>query len=158
MPEASGLWVFTDPVSSEEIEEAKQSLDRALLAQVGLPEDIDIREMENGLLDLVESVRDIFDEGFKPSRLISSLPILIMKGEALWSAVEAQIGDELQRKDFIGRVITYAYRKVDPNLPVVSGLAEVMIENLILGAIPDLVDNLDNLADSLVEKLKGLFG
>jgi hypothetical protein len=157
MPTPSGLWEFMSPVPEHEIEEAKQALDRALLDEVGLPEDTDIRAMENGLFDIVGMVETIFDDGFKPSRLISSLPLLITKAEELWGGVNGQLSDEIDRKDFIARVIRYAYKKVDPDLPRVSGLVEIMVEDLILGAIPDLVDNLDGIIGRLVDKIKDLF-
>jgi hypothetical protein len=157
MPTPTGIWGFVNPVSSEEITAAKESLDKALLVQIGLPDYIDIRELDNGLFSLVNKVEAIFDQNFKPSRLISSLPELIADAEGLWAAVEPRLKGKIERKEFIGRVITYAYRKVDPNLPLVSGLAERIVESLILAAIPDLVDGLDDLAEQLIAKLKEVF-
>jgi hypothetical protein len=94
--------------------------------------------------------------GFSISKLIAVLPELVMDGAALWDQVKPKLDDSVERKDFITKVIRYAYRKNDPDLPVLVEPFETMVENMIINAIPDLLDNLEAQLEKLAEKLKAI--
>lgn len=157
MPTPSGIpFAYISNVSDVEYEEASASLDRALLAAIGLPEDMEMRDMENELYALSEQVKAIVTD-FSVSKLIGILPDMIIDAAALWEKVEPQLGTGTDRKDFITKVIRYAYRKNDPDLPFVPEPFETVIEDMIINAVPVLLDKLEAKFDEIAEKLKALF-
>jgi hypothetical protein len=157
MPTPSGLFSYVSNVSDASFEAASEALDRALLKVVGLPEELEIRELENALYDMTEKIKALVS-GFTVSKLIAILPGLVMDGAALWDRVESKLSGEVERKEFITAVVRYAYRKNDPDLPVLVEPFETMVENMIINAIPDLLDNLEEKLNELSEKLKKIFG
>jgi hypothetical protein len=149
------LFQYVSTVNDEEFAEASAALDRALLKAVGLPEELEIRELENALHAMSGKVKALA-VGFSISKLIAVLPELVMDGAALWDQVKPKLDDSVERKDFITKVIRYAYRKNDPDLPVLVEPFETMVENMIINAIPDLLDNLEAQLEKLAEKLKAI--
>ncbi len=157
MPTPSGIsWSYISTVSDTEFEEASAALDRALLKAIGLPEELEVREMENELYAISEQVKAIVTD-FSVSKLIGILPDLIIDAAALYEKVEPKLTTGTDRKQFITNVVRYAYRKNDPDLPVVPEPFETIIEEMILNAVPILLDKLEAKFDEITEKLKALF-
>ena len=157
MPTPSGIsWAYISNISDVEFEEASAALDRALLKAIGLPEELELREIENELYVLSEQVKAIVTD-FSVSKLIGILPDLIIDAAALYEKVEPKLATGTDRKDFITKVIRYAYRKNDPDLPFVPEPFETIIEEMILNAVPVLLDKLEAKFDEITEKLKALF-
>ena len=150
------MFTYVSRVSDKEFAEASAGLDRALLKAIGLPEDMELREFENTLHSLTEQIKSIVVD-FSLSKLISILPGLVMEAAALWDRVEPKIGTTTDRKEFITKVIRYAYKKNDPDLPFIPEPFETMVEDMIIAAIPDMLDNLEKKLGELAEKLKGFF-
>jgi len=158
MPTPSGLISFSylSTVNDVEYEAASVALDRALLRVIGLPEDVEIRAFENAVYGMTDKV-NVLASNFTISNLIVLLPELITDGLALWEKVEPIVKDEMDRKVFIQRVITYVYRKHDPDIPVLVEPFETMVENMILNAIPGLIDNAEEQLQKLIDRLSKLF-
>jgi hypothetical protein len=152
----SSLYSYVSTVTDAEYAEASASLDKALLAAIGLPEDVEIREFENTLYHLSEQIKNIVTD-FSLAKLIAVLPNLIMEGAALWEKVEPHVSDSIDRKVFIQRVIRYAYKKNDPDLPVIPEPFETIVEDMIIASIPDMLDNLEAKLNELAAKLKDFF-
>lgn len=158
MAPSGGLtWGYVSNVTETQYEEAAGALDRALLGAIGLPEDIDIREFENGVYAMTEKVKSLVVD-FNVGKFIGILPLLIADGEALWAEVKPKLTEPMERKDFIYRVIRYVYKKHDPDLPVLVEPFETLVENMILGAIPGLIDSLEGQLEKLEAKLRSIFG
>lgn len=158
MPEPSGLsWGYVSNVTDQQFEEASAALDRALLRAIGLPEEVEIREFENGVYAMTARVKELIAD-FSVSKFITILPMLIADGEALWEKVKPSVSDSIERKEFIKNVIRYVYRKHNPDLPVLVEPFETMVEDMIINAIPGLIDNLEGQIKKLEEKLRSIFG
>ena len=158
MPTPSGLsYGFVSTVTDAEFEEASAALDRALLRAIGLPEEVEIREFENAVYAMTEKVKTLVVD-FSISKFIGILPMLISDGIALWDKVEPKIGDSIERKHFIGSVIRYVYKKHNPDLPVLVEPFETMVEDMILAAVPELIDGLEEQFNALEKKLRSIFG
>ena len=158
MPDASGTVPFSDlsTVTDVEFDEASAALDRALLRAIGLPEDVEIREFENAVYAMTAKFNTLTAD-FTLANLIVLLPELITDGLAVWEKLEPKVADTMERKEFVAKVITYVYRKHDPDIPFLVEPFESMIENMILGAIPGLIDNLEGQLSKLLESVKKLF-
>jgi len=157
LPTPSGIpFSYISNVTDIEFEDASAALDRALLRAIGLPEDVEIREFENAVYAMTAKLNTLTDN-FTLSALIVLLPELITDGLALWEKVKPHIATKMDRKEFVGKVITYVYRKHDPDIPLLVEPFETMVENMILGAIPGLMDNIESQLEKLLEKVKGLF-
>jgi hypothetical protein len=157
MPTPSGVsWSYISTVSDTEYEEASASLDRALLAAIGLPEDMEMREIENELYALSEKVKAIVED-FSVAKLIGILPDLIIDAAALWEKVEPSLATGTDRKDFITKIVRYAYRKNNPDIPFIPEPFETVIEDMIIGAIPTLLDTLEAKFEEITDKLKEIF-
>ena len=151
----SGIWSYVSTVTDEEFAEASAALDVALVKAMGLPEELDVRELENALYAMANKIKALA-VGFSISKLIAILPELVMDGAALWESVEPKLKDKIDRKEFITKVIRYAYRKNDPDLPILVEPFETIVEDMIINAIPDLLDNLEKQLEKLAAKLKAL--
>jgi hypothetical protein len=147
---------YISTVTDAEFEEASAALDRALLRAIGLPEEVEIREFENAVYAMTDKINTLA-KNFTLSNLIVLLPELITDGLALWEKVEPLVKDKMERKVFVTKVITYVYRKHDPDIPFLVEPFESMVENMILGAIPGLIDNIEGQLEKLMEKVKKLF-
>ena len=157
MPTPSGIsWSYISNVSDTEYAEASAALDRALLAAIGLPEDMELRDIENELYALSEKVKAIATD-FNVAKLIGILPDLIIDAAAIWEKVEPKLGTGTDRKDFITKIIRYAYRKNDPDLPFIPEPFESVIEDMIINAIPTLLDVLEAKFEEITDKLKTIF-
>lgn len=162
MPEPSGTgptvsFSYISNVTDVQFEEASAALDRALLRAIGLPEDVEIREFENAVYAMTNKINTLTDN-FTLSQLIVLLPELIADGLALWEKVEPKVSGEMDRKEFVSRVIKYVYRKHDPDIPFLVEPFETMVENMILGAVPGLIDQVEGQLAKLIEKIQKLFG
>lgn len=150
-------WGYTSNITDKVFEEASAALDRALLREIGLPESIEIREFENGVFAMTERVKNLITN-FSVAKFIGILPFLIADGEALWEKVKPKLTEPMDRKVFISNVIRYVYKKHDPDLPVLIEPFETMVENMILGAVPGLIDSLEGQLEKLEAKLRSIFG
>jgi len=160
MPTPSGISIpfsYFSNVTDTEFEEASAALDRALLREIGLPEDVEIREFENAVYAMTNKI-DALTSKFTLSQLIVLLPDLITDGLALWEKVEPKVSGQMERKEFVSRVIKYVYRKHDPDIPFLIEPFESMVENMILGAIPGLIEQIEGQLTKLIEKVQKLFG
>lgn len=160
MPTPSGLPVpfsYVSNVTEAEFEAASAALDRALLRAIGLPEEVEIREFENAVYAMTDKINALAKD-FTLGKLIAVLPELITDGLALWEKVEPNLTTPMDRKEFVAKVITYVYRKHDPDIPILVEPFESMVENMILEAIPGLIDNIEEQLSKLIEKIKKLFG
>lgn len=160
MPETnitpSPIWKYTSRVSETKYAEASAALDKALLDTIGLPESIDIRDIENGLYSISEKVKYTL-QNFSLSKLIGELPSIISDALVLWEKIEPKVKDSISRKDFAVKVIRYGYRRNDPDIPVIPEPFETIIEDLILNAVPILIDKLDTLGNNILNKVKEIF-
>jgi len=157
MPNPSGLsWGYVSNVTDTAFEEASAALDRALLRAIGLPEEVEIRQFENAVYAMTDRVKELIKD-FSVSKFIGILPMLIADGEALWTKVEPHVSDSVERKEFITKVIRYVYRKHNPDLPVLTEPFETLVEDMVINAIPELIDNLEAHLEKLEEKLRGIF-
>ena len=150
-------WGYISNVTEQEFEQASAALDRALLNAIGLPEDIDIREFENGVYAMTERVKSLV-VNFSVAKFIGILPLIIADAEALWSVVGPKLSEPMERKDFIARVVRYVYKKHNPNLPVLVEPFETIVENMILDSVPELIDSLEEQIKKLEDRLKKIFG
>ncbi len=157
MPETSLSWGYVSNVTEQQFEEASAALDRALLREIGLPESIEIREFENGVFAMTEKVKSLVKD-FSVGKFIGILPLLIADGEALWSKVKPKLTEPMDRKIFISNVIRYVYKKHNPDLPVLIEPFETIVENMILDAVPGLIDSLEGQLEKLEAKLRSIFG
>ena len=148
---------FVSTVTDAEFDEASAALDRALLRAIGLPEDVEIREFENAVYAMTEKVKAVITN-FSISKFIGMLPMLISDGIALWDKVEPRIGDQIERKFFISAVVRYVYKKHNPDLPVITEPFETMVEDMVLAAVPELIDGLEEQFNVLEKKLRSIFG
>lgn len=156
MPTPSGFkFQLISHVSDAQFEAASAALDRALLRQIGLPEEVEVREFENTVNKLADQVR-VLAKNFSLSSLIAILPGIVMDVTALWEKLSPRISDKIERKEFITKVVRYVYRKNDPDLPFIPEPFETMIENMIIDAIPGMVDNLEAKLSELVNSLKNI--
>lgn len=147
-------WGYVSNVGAEEFEEASAALDRALLRAIGLPEDVEIRAIENGLYELTEKVK-VLVEDFSLEALLVVLPELVIDGAALWDRVEPKLKDKVDRVQFVGAVVRYAYRKNDPDIPYIPEPFETSIEDALLNAVPKLLVKLDDWLENLWKKAFG---
>ena len=155
MPTGS-MFTYVRHVSDAEFTEASAALDRALLKAIGLPENLELHEFENTLYSLSSQIQNIVVD-FTLAKLISILPGLVIEASALWDRVGPQVQTGTNRKEFVARVITYAYKKNDPDLPFLPEPFETVVEDMILAAIPGMLDNLEAKLNELAEKLKKYF-
>ena len=156
MPTPSGFTFFAiKRVTPGEVEKASAALDRALLRQIGLPEEVEIRAFENAVIKIGEQLKGLA-KNFSLSQLIAVLPSVVLDATALWEQLSPLISDKIERKEFITKVIRYVYRKNDPDLPFLVEPFESMVEEMILNAIPGLVDNLEAKLAELFENLKNI--
>jgi hypothetical protein len=157
-PSGTGVpWGYISHVTDTQFEEASAALDRALLRVIGLPESVEIREFENAVYAMTTKINTLAGN-FTLSQLIVLLPELITDGLALWEKVEPHVAGAVNRKEFVSKVITYVYRKYDPDISFLVEPFESMVENMILGAIPGLMDNIEGQLEKLLERIRGLFG
>ena len=145
-------WYLVERFTEADFEAASAALDKALLRQIGLPEDVDIRAFENAIADMAEKIKFLASD-FSLSRLIAILPVLVMDGAALWEQLKPNLEGKIERRDFITRVIRYIYRKNDPDLPFLVEPFETLVEEMIINAIPELLDNLETKINELLERL-----
>ncbi|MCI0558118.1 MAG: hypothetical protein MN733_06455 [Nitrososphaera sp.] len=157
MPAPSGFtFSAIKRVSPIEIEKASEALDRALLREIGLPEEVEIREFENAVAAIAEQVKFLATD-FSLSKLIAVLPAIVMDGAALWERLEPKLSGKIERKEFITKVVRYVYRRNDPDLPYLIEPFETLVEDMILNAVPELVDNLEVKLAELIGKLTSIF-
>ncbi len=151
---------YLSRVSDEEFKSASTALDTALLRAIGLPEDVDIRGFENAIYKIINKVNSLIRD-FTLSTAIWVIPDVIEDAEELYKTMKPTIKDKVSRTDFISRVIVYAYRKHDPDLPVLVEPFESMVENIILNSVPTLVEKADSglepIIESWIEKLVKFF-
>jgi hypothetical protein len=156
LPSPSGYTFFAiKRVAPAELEAASAALDRALLRQIGLPEEVEVRAFENAVLKISGELKSLAKD-FSLSQLIAILPSIVMDAAALWEQLSPLISNKIERKEFITKVIRYVYRKNDPDLPFLIEPFESMVENMILNAIPGLIDNLEAKLAELVGNLKNI--
>ena len=140
---------YINRVGNDEFDAATDALDRALLRKIGLPEDVDVLQFEAAVFNIINKI-DSLIRNFTLSTSIWIIPEIIEDGIALYDKMKPTIEGKIERNEFISRVIVYAYKKHDPDLPVLVEPFETMVENLILGAVPSLVTSgQDGLADIL---------
>lgn len=140
------------PISPIDFQKASEALDRALLRKVGLPEEVEIREFENEINEIAGEIKTIVKD-FTLSKLIALLPTLIMDAAALYDKLNPVLKNQVSRIDFVSRVIRYAYKKNDPDLPYLVEPFETMIEDMILNAVPGLLLNLETKLSELFQNL-----
>lgn len=156
MPTPSGYTFFAiKRVSPTEFEKASAALDRALLRQIGLPEEVEVRAFENAIIKISGDLKALAKD-FSLSSLIAVLPGIVMDATSLWEQLSPKISDKIERKEFITKVVRYVYRKNDPDLPFLVEPFESMVEDMILNAIPGLVDNLEAKLGELLNNLKNI--
>lgn len=148
--------IYPSNVTEQEFEEASAALDRALLRAIGLPEEVEIREFENAVYAMTEKMKVIVKD-FSLSKLIAELPELVMDAAALWEKVEPHVKDKATRNDFITKVVRYVYRKHDPDLPILVEPFETMVEDMIINAVPGLLENLEKKLKELEDILREIF-
>lgn len=159
MPLPSGTSLsfhYVTDVTDAEFAEASAALDRALLRVIGLPEEVEIREFENTTYAMTLKVKSIIDD-FTVSKLIAILPELVFDAMALWEKVQPMVSDEMGRKEFATKLIRYVYRKHDPDLPMIPEPFETMVEDMIINAVPDMIDGLESKLKVLFDKLREIF-
>jgi len=149
------MFTLVSTVSPSDFQAATDALDRALLRQIGLPEEVEVRAFENAVIKLGEEFASVLKD-FSLSKIIAILPSIVLDATALWEDLAPKISDKIMRKDFISKVVRYAYRKNDPDLPFLIEPFETMVEDMILNAVPGLVDNLEAKLAELAAKLKKL--
>ena len=163
MPTPSGIplpFQYLSSVSDIQFDAATDALDRALLRQIGLPEDVDVRIFENAVFNIVNKVNTLI-RSFTLSTAIWIIPEIIQDGINLYETMEPVVKDKVDRNDFISRVIVYAYKKYDPDLPIIPEPFETMVENLILAAVPDLVtkgqDGIEEVVQGWIDRFVKFF-
>lgn len=151
---------YVSNVSEAKFKSASEALDRALLRAIGLPEDVDVRAFENAVNGIIIKINDLI-KNFSFANALWLIPEIIEDGIALYDEMKPVISDKVERTDFISRTIVYAYKKHDPDLPWITEPFESMVEKLILGAVPSLVekasDGLEPVIQDWIEKLKKFF-
>ena len=146
-------WHYKSQVNTSAFDKASDAFDRALLKTIGLPDSMDIRIFENTLAKMTGEITKLAS-AFSVSALIAILPNIIIDGTELWAILEPKFKDKITRQDFITKVIRYAYKKANPDLPFLVEPFETMVENMILDAIPGMLDNLDKKLEELLAKFK----
>lgn len=155
LPAPSGTkTVFTiiSHVNETDFQKASDALDRALLRKVGLPEEVEIREFENEITAMALQIRAITKD-FTLSKLIALLPNLVMDAAVLYEKVNPILKNKVSRIDFISRVIRYAYKKNDPDLPYLIEPFETMVEDMILNSVPGLLINLEKKISDIINNI-----
>jgi hypothetical protein len=156
-PSPSGFTFFAiHRVSDIAVERASDALDRALMNQIGFPEGLEIREMENDLNAMAGKVR-LLAINFTLSKLVAILPVLVMDGANLYEKLKPRFQGPVERKQFVTQVIKYVYKKANPDLPYLVEPFETMVEDMILNSVPDLLDNLEAKLNELISKLTVFF-
>jgi hypothetical protein len=145
-PSGVSSFKFISTVSDASFEAASFALDRALLRVIGLPEEVEIREFENSVTLMIARVKVLIND-FSLSKVMDILPLLIEDGAQLWVNLEPKVSGKIERKDFITKLIRYVYKRVDPNIPILPEPFESLTEEILLSAIPSLVDYVENLLD-----------
>ena len=144
MTEPSGTlpnFGYVSNVTNEQFEEARDSLDRAILRAAGLPVDVEIVEFENAAYAMTDKI-NILIKDFTVPNLIILLPELIVDALMIWTKLEPKLSTSMDRKQFVTSVIVYAYRKHDPDIPYLVEPYETMVEDMLLAAIPGLINKL----------------
>ena len=160
IPAPSGMGLsfrYISTVSDVEYEEASAALDRALLKAIGLPEELEVREIENELYAISEQVKVIVED-FSVAKLIGILPDLIIDAAALYDKVLPKLATGTDRKEFITNVVRYAYRKNDPDLPFIPEPLETILEDMIIAAVPLLLDRLEAKYEEIIIMVRKFFG
>jgi len=157
----SGItFTYISHVDENRFDAASAALDKALLRQIGLPEDVDIRLFENSVLTIINKVSTLINN-FTLSNAIWIIQSIIDDVTALWDNMESVLSEKISRDDFISRTIIYAYRKQDPDLPFLVEPFESMVEKIILSMVPTIVAQADKglepLIASWVQKLVKFF-
>ena len=155
MPTPSGFqFHLINHVSDAEYQLASEALDRALLRRIGLPEEVEVRGFENDINAMADKIKDLAKD-FSLSTVIAVLPNIVLDASALYEKLAPKLGDSIERKEFITKVVRYVYRKNDPDLPYLIEPFETMVENMILDAVPQLLDNMEAKLNELVQKIAG---